>query len=184
MASDSHIWTFHIASSKLSEKMNGHEVSCCLWCIAMWCTWHSIPAQSLMLQLLTFWKWNLVTRFPLAENKGVEFGRVEEHPRSTSLGGLEGIPGPAALQTEQIDWRMRRKMNSLHVLQQDAADKTGRTLKVLLNIPEASRQLFGLTLCVCISVLCLWHIQDEKQINNALGARKPLKYIKVDLNNQ
>lgn len=39
--------------------------------------------------------------FCSAEAKGDEFGRMEEHPWPSSLGGLQGVPGAAAQEAEQ-----------------------------------------------------------------------------------
>ena len=44
---------------------------------------------------------------PAAEVEGGELGRVEEHPRSSSLGGLQGVPGAAARPAEQERLRSR-----------------------------------------------------------------------------
>uniref|UniRef100_A0A096MH47 Cytochrome c oxidase assembly protein COX16 homolog, mitochondrial n=1 Tax=Poecilia formosa TaxID=48698 RepID=A0A096MH47_POEFO len=41
------------------------------------------------------------------EVEGDSFGRVEEHPWSPSLGGLQGVPGAAAQQSEQNTLRLR-----------------------------------------------------------------------------
>lgn len=45
-----------------------------------------------------------------AEDEGEGFGRLEEHPRASSLGGLQAVPGPAAEQAERrvSPWRAGR----------------------------------------------------------------------------
>lgn len=62
-----------------------------------------------------------------AEDKGVKFGGVEEHPWSSSLGGLQGVPGAAAHQAGQESLRPRDAWPSrLRTLQQDGPDKSGQ----------------------------------------------------------
>ncbi|PWA29665.1 hypothetical protein CCH79_00007899 [Gambusia affinis] len=47
------------------------------------------------------------TAEPVLEVEGDSFGRVEEHPWSPALGGLQGVPGAAAQQSEQNTLRLR-----------------------------------------------------------------------------
>lgn len=76
---------------------------CCCQKFGVFC----LGFTSLHLHVIYFpsWSWNLfITHLSwllCAEAEGEEFGQLEEHPWTSSLGGLQAVPGPAAKQGEQ-----------------------------------------------------------------------------------
>lgn len=111
-----HIWPFQSTSSKLrKDSWIGFEMFCVhadFFCLIFLCSFQILNNLSDLRknELLCCLKFKpcLVFFSPLsAEDEAVEFGGMEEHPWSSSLGGLQGVPGAAAQQAEQERLRSR-----------------------------------------------------------------------------